>query len=133
MIHILLADHHANALWALKTLIQEEPGLEVVGEADDGQSLIDLSSALYPDLILIDKDLPGNPIENLIAALHLLKPRPTVIVMSSDPEYGRMMLRAGADAFVSKGDQVDWLLQILRNYKKRIIKKEERIGPNKPY
>lgn len=132
MIHILLADHHANALWALRTLIQEEPGLEVIGEAEDGQSLMDLSTAHHPDLILIDKDLPGNPIENQITALHQGKPRPTVIVMSSDPDYGRMMLKAGADAFVSKGDQPDWLLHILRDYKKRAIKKEEPISTNKP-
>jgi DNA-binding NarL/FixJ family response regulator len=132
MIHILLADHHANALWALRTLIQEEPGLEVVGEAQDGQSLINLSTVHHPDLILIDMDLPGNPIENQITALHQVKPRPTVIVMSSDPEYGRMMLKAGADAFLSKGDQPDWLLRILRDYKIRTIKKEVPIATNKP-
>jgi DNA-binding NarL/FixJ family response regulator len=132
MIHILLADHHTNALWALRTLIQEEPGLEVVGEAEDGQSLIILSTDLHPDLILIDKDLPGRPIENQITTLHQIKPRPTVIVMSSDPEYGRMILKAGADAFVSKGDQPDWLLHILQDYKKRAIKKEDSIGTKKP-
>jgi len=132
MVRILLADHHANALWGLKTLIQEEPGLEVVGEAVDGESLNNLCAGLHPDLILIDKDLPGSPIDILMAALHRLIPRPIVIVMSSDPEYSRMMLKAGADAFVSKGDQPDWLLQILRNYKKRTQKTEVQIKDNTP-
>jgi len=132
MVRILLADHHANALWGLKTLIQEEPGLEVVGEAMDGESLNNLCVRLHPDLILIDKDLPGSPIDILMAALHRLIPRPIVIVMSSDPEYSRMMLKAGADAFVSKGDQPDWLLQILRNYEKRTQKTEVQIKDNTP-
>ncbi len=132
MMHILLADHHANALWALKTLLQEEPGIEVVGEAVDGESLINLSKTLYPDLILIDRDFPGRPIEDLIAALHQIQPRPVVVAMSSDPEHGRLLLRAGADAFVSKGEQPDWLLQTLRNYKKRTQKKEAPIREDKP-
>jgi DNA-binding NarL/FixJ family response regulator len=132
MMHILLADHHPNALWGLKTLLQEEPGLEVVGEAVDGESLIHQSEKLYPDLILVDRDLPGDPVEDLFAALHRIRPRPIVIVMSSDPECSRMSLRAGADAFVSKGDQPDWLLQILRNYQKRALRKEDPIPNNRP-
>jgi len=132
MMHILLADHHANALWALKTLLQEEPGLEVVGEAVDGENLINLSEMHHPDLILIDRDLPGSPIEDLIAMLHRTVPKPTVIVMSSNPEHGRLLLKAGADAFVSKGEQPDWLLDILRSYRKRAQNKEVPISDKKP-
>jgi len=113
-------------------LLQEEPGLEVFGEAVDGESLIHLSEKLHPDLILVDRDLPGGPVEDLFAALHGIRPKPIVIVMSSDPECSRMMLKAGADAFVSKGDQPDWLLQILRNYKKRTQKTEVQIKDNTP-
>ena len=132
MMHILLADHHANALWALKTLLQEEPGLEVVGEAVDGENLINLSEMHHPDLILIDRDLPGSPIEDLIAMLHRTVPKPTVIVMSSNPEHGRLLLKAGADAFVSKGEQPDWLLDILRSYRKRAQNKEVPISDKTP-
>ena len=132
MMHILLADHHPNALWALKTLLQEEPGLEVVGEAVDGENLINLSEMHHPDLILIDRDLPGSPIEDLIAMLHRTVPKPTVIVMSSNPEHGRLLLMAGADAFVSKGEQPDWLLDILRSYRKRAQNKEVPISDKTP-
>ena len=120
---ILLADHHAAPLWALKTMLQEESGIEVVGEAMDGDCLLGLAESLYPDLILMDKDLPGRMIEDLITALHLLDPKPVVMVMSSDPADGRMLLRVGADAFVSKGDQADWLLHSLRKYTNSIYNK----------
>jgi len=124
MMQILLADHHANALWALKVLLQEEVGLEIIGEAVDGKSLMNLSEKHHPDLILMDRDLPGGPVEDQIAALHQIRPKPIVVAMSSDPEHGRILLKAGADAFVSKGDQPDWLLQVLRSYKKRAQRKE---------
>ena len=122
---ILLADHHATPRWALKTMIEEEPEFELVGEAVDVESLQYLSILHHPDLILIDRELPGGPIDDLITALHLLAPKPVVIVMSSDPGHGRLLLKAGADAFVSKGEQVDWLLRVLHKYKKPIKEKEE--------
>jgi DNA-binding NarL/FixJ family response regulator len=94
--------------------------------------LINLSKQLHPDLILIDSDLPGDPIQEQIAALHGIRPKPIVIAMSSNPELGRSLLKAGVDAFVSKGDQPDWLLQILRNYKKRAHLKEVPVSNGKP-
>lgn len=125
MIRILLADHHPTALWAFKTMLQEEPDVELVGEAVDAENLYILSEHLRPDLIFLDRELPGEPIEELITALHLLDHKPIVIVMSSDPEYTRMLLKAGADAFVSKGDQVDWLINVVRKYKRSIPKNKK--------
>jgi hypothetical protein len=43
--------------------------------------------------------------------------------MSTKPEYGRMMLKAGADAFVSKSEQPEWLLETLKKFEQRILKK----------
>ena len=125
MIHIILADHHAQALWALNMMIHEQPGLEVIGEAVDAESLFALAAEGFPELVLVDGDLPGRPIEDLIAELHALNPNITVIVMSSRPEEGRRVLRAGADAFVSKGDQPDWLLTSLQKFVKNAERKEE--------
>jgi len=122
---ILLADHHASPLWALKTMLVEEPEFDVTGEAADGNCLLDLTEKNRPDLILMDRGLPGKPLENLIASLHLIIPELVVIVMSSDPGDGRSALRAGADAFVSKGDQPDWLLASLRKYIKPTQKKKD--------
>jgi hypothetical protein len=44
--------------------------------------------------------------------------------MSAKSEQGNMLLKAGADAFVSKGDQPDWLLETLQKYEKRFKKKK---------
>lgn len=117
---IILADHHRHALWALKTTLQEEPDLEIVGEEVDSEGLLRLAEKAAVDLILVDRKLPGDPIEDLISCLKTLEPKPIIIVMSSNVEDSRKMLKAGADAFVSKGDQPDWLLETLRQYAKRI-------------
>ena len=117
---IILADHHAQSLWALKTALEEQPEFDLVGIVEDAQSLFMLVEKHTVDLFLVDRKLPGSSIEDLIANLHSLNPRPFVIVMSSEVEYSRMMLKAGADAFVSKGDQPDWLIEMLHNFEKRI-------------
>ena len=92
---IILADHHTQVLWALKTTLQEEPGIDLIW-------------------------LPGMLIGDQIATLHALKPKPIVIIMSSKSEDSRMALSAGADAFVSKADQPEWLLNTLRKYAKQV-------------
>ena len=113
---IILADHHTQSCWALKTLLEEQPEFDLIGDADNAQILLELAEKHLPDVILVDSELPGIYIEDLISRLHTLEPRPTVIVMSSEFENSRKLLKAGADAFVSKGDQPDWLLEILRKY-----------------
>jgi len=126
--HIILADSHPQALWALKIMLQEKPEIEVIGEVIDAESLLALALIHPPDLILIDMGLPGRSIEDLITDLHSCQSRPIVVVMSTKPENGRMMLNAGADAFISKGDQPEWLLETLQKYEKRFRKKENSLS-----
>ena len=125
MLRILLADHHTHVLRALNTLLLEKPDLVPVGEAVDANGLLSLSKELHPDLVLVDRELPGGLIEDLIAALHRLDPKPVVIVMNSTHEYERRLLQAGADAFVSKGDDPEWLLDKLYKFEARIRNEEE--------
>jgi DNA-binding NarL/FixJ family response regulator len=119
---IILADKNQKTVWALITVIQEEPAMELVGEAENSEELLQMAENATVDLILLDRKLAGDPIKSLISELHAIEPRPIVLGMSWDAEDGRLMLNAGADAFVSKGDRPDWLLDILRGYAKRIQK-----------
>ena len=115
----ILADHHSQALWALKVLIDEELEMKLVGVALDTDCLLMLAEKNTADLILVDSELPGCYIEDLITSLHALIPRPIVVVMGSDSENSTMLLKAGADSFVSKTDQTSWLIQHLHKYTKR--------------
>ena len=122
---IILADHHAEPRWALKTLLEEQPEFDLVAEAVNAEGLLMLAEKHTPDLVLLDSKLPGIYIEDLIAKLHALVPRPIVIVMSCESESSRVLLRAGADAFVSKGDEPYWLIRMLLKYAKPINMKED--------
>ena len=122
---IILADQHVQPLWALKTTLAEQSEFDIIGEAKDAQGLLRLAEEQPPDLILVDNELLGGTIEHLIARLHALAPIPIIIVMSSEIDCSRMALKAGADAFVSKGDQPDWLLEKLHKYAIQIKMKED--------
>ncbi len=128
---IILADHHPQALWALKTMLQERAEFEITGEAIDADSLLALAVANPPDLALVDRELPGRSIEDLIADLHAFKPSPIVVLMSSESEYGSMLLKAGADAFVSKGDRPEWLIEIAGKIRKTYQEKAAEIEVKK--
>ena len=129
---IIVADHHAHSCWALRLLLDEQPGFDVIGEAMGAQGLLVLAEEHPADLVLVDQELPGITINELLARLHALQPRPIVIVMSSSSEYGSSMLEAGADAFVSKADQPDWLLEKLYKYARKIEMKEDGNLDNRP-
>jgi DNA-binding NarL/FixJ family response regulator len=111
---VLLADHHSNVRWALRTVIREEPDMVVVGEAADFAALEGQIEALSPDVVLLEWELPGWPAEAILYRLRKLVPRLYVIVLSQCSELERAALAAGADAFVSKAREPEGLLTMLR-------------------
>ncbi len=113
---IIVADQHAKVRRALVALIVELPEFSLVGEVSNTQELMSLAEKSTADLILLDQKLPGDSIVDVLTRLHDLEPRPYLLVMSSDPESSRMVLQAGADSFVSKSDQPEWLIRNLKNY-----------------
>ncbi|MBW3671311.1 MAG: response regulator, partial [Acidobacteria bacterium] len=58
-VRILVADDHISVRRALRSILELEPGCEVVGEATDGQQAVTLAEELQPDVILMDINLPG--------------------------------------------------------------------------
>lgn len=121
---IILADHHIQPCWAIRKLLEQQPEFEIIDETADAQSLLVLAEQQHPDLVLVDGDLPGMFIEDLITRLHAIEPPPIVLAMSSEFETSRKLLMAGADAFVSKGDEPEWLLETLKRYEYRTKKNE---------
>ena len=111
---VLLADAHSQVRWALRAVIREEPGWAVVGEVSNAENLLSKALALEPDLIVIEWELAGQPVDQLLSALHALSARPRVIVLSRWPEARKAALAAGADDFISKADPPDRLLTTLR-------------------
>ena len=113
-LRLVVADADQRVRSALRILLQEEPGLIVVGESSDLPSLVAQVGELVPDLVLLDWELPGRPAAAILVAQTTIDYRPMVIVFSARPESEEAALAAGADAFVSKGDPPEALLSAFR-------------------
>ena len=136
---IFIADDWPKVRSALRLLLEQDPELSVVGEATEAEGLLAQVRAIRPDLVLIDWELPGMQAANLstsvaraefvpgkvegskhsghhlLPALRALCPRLSVIALSGRPEARRAALAAGVDAFVSKGDPPDRLLEAVND------------------
>jgi len=121
MLRVLLADDQAWLRSALRFLLEQELGVEVIGEAGDARALLAKAQSTRPNLVLLDWELPGMRAvgggQNLLVALHKFCPNISVIVLSGRPEASSSALDAGVDFFVSKADPPESLLAALRAVK----------------
>jgi DNA-binding NarL/FixJ family response regulator len=101
---ILIAEGEAKARLAMREYLKAQPGLDVVAEAADCQSLLEQTEATCPDLVLLEWDLPDRPKADLFAALRNLDCQPLLVVLGKQPESSSPAMDAGADAFVYKGE-----------------------------
>lgn len=107
---ILLADGQPKIRFALRVLLQRQPGFTIVDEAADAAELLLQAMNTCPDLVLLAWDLPGLAERDLVPALRRVCPNVVIISLSSRLEARRAALEAGVDAFVSKGDPPERLL-----------------------
>jgi len=107
---VLLADDQSKVRSALRLVLEQQPGVSILGEAVDVTGLLDWMKAACPDVVLLDWELPGLPDDDVLSILHAHCPRLKVIALSVRPEARRAALDAGVDAFVSKGDPPERLL-----------------------
>ena len=112
---ILLADDHKRVRFALRVLLERQPGFEVTGEAINAEELVVQMNANRPDLVLLGWELPGLEAVGLLSALRKTGSSPLVIALSGRTEARRAALAAGADAFVSKADSPERLLAVIEN------------------
>lgn len=111
---VLLADDQPALRSAVRLLLEQEPDIEVVGEAAEANVLLSIVDVIAPDLLLLDWELPGTHAgdgsERLLSRLHACCPHIAVIVLSGRPEAASRAMEAGADYFVSKADPPEALL-----------------------
>lgn len=112
---VLLADERRKVRSAVRLLLEQQPDIEVLGEAVDATGLLDWVSAAAPDVVLLDWELPGGEGGTLVSDIRRRCSSIKVVALSGLPEARKDALRAGADAFVSKGDPPERLLEAIRN------------------
>jgi two-component system, NarL family, response regulator NreC len=115
-LRILLADDHGIVRRGLKSLLESQPGLEVIGEAADGLEALRLCSELSPDLLIVDISMPlMNGIE-VASRAQKLEPAPGVIILSmhADESYIMRALDAGARGYLVKDATDEDLIPAVR-------------------
>lgn len=115
-IRILIVEDQTLMRQGLKTILDLEPGLQVIGQAADGESGIHMALDLRPDLILMDIQMPGiNGIE-AIAAICAVWPEARIIILTTfgRDEYVFQGVRAGAVGYMLKDAPADHLIQTIR-------------------
>ena len=118
MIRVLLADDQALVRAGFAALLDAADGIEVAGEADDGQQAVRLTGALRPDVVLMDIRMPeldGIEATRRIAAQPSLSGVHVVILTTFDlDEYVFEGLRAGAAGFLVKDTDAAELIRAIR-------------------
>lgn len=110
---VLIADDQADVLNALKVLLEQQEGHFIIDEAEDADSLLSKVEKFRPELLLLDWELSNRDMAEVVPVIKKMAGEVRIIAMSVRPEARDMALSAGADAFVSKGDNSDKLLSVI--------------------
>jgi DNA-binding NarL/FixJ family response regulator len=101
---VIVSDDHQIVREGLRTLLEKQRDLEVVAEAADGRSAVELARQLGPDLVIMDVGMPG--LNGIDATRQILREAPGIKViglsMHADAHFVEGMLKAGAAGYLLK-------------------------------
>ena len=104
MIRVLVVDDHAVVRSGLRRVLDAEPDIETVGEAENAERAVFETLEQKPDVVLLDVVMPGKSGIEIIPTLRQSAPEAKVLVLSmqDDPRYLREAFEAGASGYVLK-------------------------------
>ena len=116
-IQVLIVDDHTMVRRGLKILLEQFPGIKVVGEAANGLQAIELVSRLQPDVVLMDLVMPVMDGIEAIQKIIAIQPAQRVIALtaSADREYFVQAIKAGAQGYFVKDLDAEELVQAINN------------------
>jgi DNA-binding NarL/FixJ family response regulator len=115
-IRLLIADDHPLVRSGLRSMLQREPGVEIVGEARNGREAVELCRSLEPDLVLMDVRMPE--MDGLEATRAIKQECPgtgiLMVTMHENRDYMLEATKAGAAGYVLKDAPRNELLSAVR-------------------
>jgi two-component system response regulator NreC len=116
-IHLLLVDDHDVVRTGIKMLLESQPDLVIVGEANNGAQAIIMSRSLAPDVIVMDLTLPDISGIEVTRQLKADKPEIAIVALTihEDEQYFFEMLQAGASGYVPKRAAPEDLITAIRS------------------
>jgi DNA-binding NarL/FixJ family response regulator len=115
-VRILIVDDHALFRVGIRQILEREPDLEVVAEADDGRTALDAAFATNPDVILMDLSLPAPGGIEITQKVKRELPSAAIVVLSTEEDEDALFesIKAGAAAFILKDIAPEDLVMIIR-------------------
>jgi DNA-binding NarL/FixJ family response regulator len=118
--NLLLVDDHALIRAGVRALVSDIPGYQVIGEAADGDHLLEMTLELKPDIILLDISMKDSNGLDALERLHKALPDSKVLILSmhTEPQMIMRALEAGAHGYLLKdatGTEIEQALEALRN------------------
>jgi len=114
-LRIILADDHKLMREGLRSLLESEPDMTVIAEAEDGISAVKLAAKLSPDIILMDISMPG--LNGIEATLQILAGNASIKVialsMNTERRMVSQMLNAGVSGYVLKDNAFEDLVRAI--------------------
>lgn len=116
MIRVLVVDDHDLVRTGISRMLADVDGLQVIGQAESGETAIRKARELKPDVVLMDVKMPG--IGGLEATRKLLRSYPDIKVIAvticeEDP-FPTRLLQAGAAGYLTKGAALEEMIQAIR-------------------
>ncbi len=116
VIRLILVDDHDVVRTGVKTFLEKQPGLLVIGEASRGEQAIDIVRELVPDVIVMDITMPGMDGLEATRQIKSICPgcRVLALTVHEDKQYFFEMLAAGASGYITKQAAADDLVSAIR-------------------
>jgi DNA-binding NarL/FixJ family response regulator len=115
-IKILIADDHAVVREGTRQILEQEPDLQVVGEASDGEEAVRLAGSLKPDVAIVDIEMPR--MDGIEATRRIKKDYPSIAVLIlsayDDDQFVFSLLEAGAAGYLLKSVRGKELIDAVR-------------------
>ncbi|OOS24630.1 response regulator [Moraxella pluranimalium] len=116
MIKVLVVDDHDLVRMGITRMLDDSPEIEVVGEADNGDSAVLQARALCPDVILLDVNMPN--IDGVEATRRIKQHNADIKILAvsslSAQPYPSMLLKAGVNGYITKGTPLDEMIRAIK-------------------
>ena len=116
MIKVFIVDDHEIIREGLKKILKEESDLVVVGEAQNGDEVLQNIKNIDCDIMLLDMNMPGRSGLDLLGDIKNLKPEMHILVLSIHPEdkFALRTLKSGASGYLCKDTALEELVVAIR-------------------
>jgi DNA-binding NarL/FixJ family response regulator len=114
-IRVMLVDDHALVREGIRQILEKEPDITVIGEAERGDLALEMLDGLQPDVVLLDVRMPGISGIETTRRIRAAFPKIRVLILSAHADFAVEAFRAGASGYVLKSARSRELVAALRS------------------